>query len=395
MARHAASSEILHELEDQTNQCRASEPAQPPPPDYSAIDTDQKTQHERRVPLSQSRNASSSATMNVIHQSAAIRRLQKPIAIPATTPAPGSSFLRAYPPSLESYQISRSRFLHFLDEVNRVAVEFRSLEPLNLAETIRDFVYTTAETVGTAVHSAISAGGTTSGHDEGRTEVFLRMANEEMFNPKGLKCEIATTEVVVQVAGVPARLNSYGRLSRHQTLLRPLEYVESGDVPAVCGQQRRLDALEGYIAPLEMTPSSLSEYGASGSSNGLSDWSRSEIERQRRRGEQRIVEKRTDGMGKSSEKRTKAERKYHEEMAKLDHKLEKAGRKEKDSKLQKELAKTEEKRMALRKEYDADTADVNKNGARDDREERDMRRILWLLICEIETHDRHPYELES
>ena len=298
-------------------------------------------------------------------------RLIKPVAIPATDAKLGSPFLRAYAPILTTYALPPEVFLRFIDNLNRVAVASPPLQVLGLAGTITSFVpLATAQIVGNAVSFAAQA--STVAVSKGRTELFLREANKDIFAPRGLKVEIAKMDAIAKLANIPI-LDSSGKIEKHSKILGDLEIQE---LRAISGQERRLQALSQWIAPLEVTPLPMIEQ----QSNPLSRLNQAASERQRKKGEQKLIEDREKAHKKINKDGDKAEREYEKELRKLEKEEEKVRRKEDGRKLEKELEKIEKERRKAEKEYEKETGKLIK----EDKEEKAFRKILWLVIRNLE-----------
>ncbi len=287
-------------------------------------------------------------------------RLEKPIAIPATLARYGSPFLRAYPPSLNSYSIPRETFLSFLDTLNRVAVKSPPLQVLGLAGNIVGFVPSAAAQIaGTAIN--VTAGVAAGVIQHGRTEIELKRANAELFGPRGLKVEIAKTEALLQLAGVPGVLDANGTLSKKSKLLLPLEGDESNNLSSVSAQQRRLHAMEPWIAELDLIP--LPEINIP--TNALSKLSVKVSERDRLKGEKKLLEKRVKANQDYQKEFRKVQKDYDKEIAKVEKDHEKDLR-DIDGKLgggrqgqkHRELAKLESQRERMEAGYQKDRAEV-------------------------------------
>ncbi|KAJ4393425.1 hypothetical protein N0V93_002635 [Gnomoniopsis smithogilvyi] len=317
-----------------------------------------------------------------VQQSVRATHLTKPIAIPATSAKLGSPFMRAYPPYLESYGVSRSNFLGFLDDLNRCAVASPPVQILGLAGNIVSFVpLQTAQIVGTSVNLAANLA--TYGVSKGRTEVCLRTANRELFAPRGLKAEIAKLDAVAKLAEIPGVLDPVtGKLDKKASILAPIESLE--EAQGQSAQHRRLQALESWIAPLDMAP--LPEIKQS--NNMLGKLHTMASENQRRKEEKKLLKDRDkafEELGKASREAAKIEKEFEKEMRKLD-KEEKKVRKEADSsrKLEKELEKIEKERVKLIKEREKDERKLEEDKRKEDKEEGSLRKILWLIIRNIE-----------
>ncbi|KIW90100.1 uncharacterized protein Z519_09531 [Cladophialophora bantiana CBS 173.52] len=354
--------------------------------------------HAHAQPLPSSRLSPASSQSQ--SQSQSRSRVAKPIAIPATLARYGSPFLRAYPPCLAEYHISPTLFLSFLDTLNRVAVKSPPLQALSLAGNMVGFVpEPTAQIVGAAVNltAEISAGVV----QRGRTEIELRRANTDIFNPRGLKVEIAKTEALAKLVGMDGVFDDRGKLNKNARLLLPLEGVAEADAgsPAqyddnVSGQQRRLDAMRPWIAELEVTPLPLIDVPT----NALSQLTVKMSEMDRRNGEKKLVAKRNKLQNEYRKEAAKAQMEFDREMAKLnkdvekhlreiDDKLADATRKQKSrdvAKLERDrqrvLDRYDRERRKEEKDFQKDMREVEKDRMSDDTEEKSMRKLNWLVI---------------
>lgn len=298
-------------------------------------------------------------------------RLSKIIAIPATSPDVGSPFLRSYPPVLMDYNMPKESFLAFLDKLNRVTVKAPPLAVLDAAGTLVSFVpLHTAQIVGSSIGAASKIGAIAL--SKGQTELFLRESNAQIFNPRGLKAEIAKLEAVARIANMPI-LDEEGKLDKRAPLLQPIDSIEQ--VHSISAQQRRLGALQPYTAHLDLTPLPDIEEPT----NILSQLSMKASERQRRKEEEKILENRAKQVEKNLENTNKAMKDYKKEMAKLEKDRMKVERKESGSKYEKEMAKLEKERQKIEKEFEKETGKDKKK----DKEEKNMRTILWLVIRDV------------
>jgi hypothetical protein len=322
-------------------------------------------------------------------------RFGKPVAIPTTVAKVGSPFFRAYPPCLAEYSISSTLFLSFLDTLNRVMVKSPPLQVLSLTGNIIGFMPSaTAQIVGTAVN--VAADVTAGLIQYGRTEIELKRANADIFGPRGLKVEIAKTEALVKLAGIPGVLNERGKLNKKATLLLPMEDAGPGDQMDVSGQQRRLEAMRPWIADLEFE--ALPEIQSP--KNPLSRWSIKASEKQRSKGEQKLLENRLKSQEDHAEELRKAQEDFNKDMAEIekdlakdlrdiDKKLVKARAEQKGKDLDtlerqraKVMAKYEKEKAKIEKEYHKDMKEVEDDRLSRDEEEKNMRKLTWLIIRE-------------
>lgn len=292
--------------------------------------------------------------------------------------------MRAYPTTLDTYGINRTDFLGFLDDLNRCAVASPPVQILGLAGNIVSFVpLQTAQIVGSSVNLAASAA--TIGVSKGRTELCLRAANTALFAPRGLKAEIAKLDALAKIAAMPSSLwdPATGKLNKKASLLAPIGSLE--EAQSQSAQQRRLQALESWIAPLDLAP--LPEVKQS--DNVLGKLHTMASENQRRKEEKKMLKDRSKAFGeggKVNREVAKAEKEFEKDMHKLDDKEEQVRLKEAGSsgKLEKELAKIEKERTKLVKEREREMGKLEEARRKDDKEEDSLRKILWLIIRNVE-----------
>ncbi|THW03716.1 hypothetical protein D6D24_10681, partial [Aureobasidium pullulans] len=157
------------------------------------------------------------------------RTIHLPIAIPQASNLFGvkhlSPFARCYPPALDSIQtpISQQVFLDFLDDLNGVFV----------------------------AHPGFLAIGSSPMMSFLRVRRYMQQANQELFEPRGLRAKILTTKKMVRLIGLGAT-DEKGRL----VLCEPDEVESSrgvADSRKNCEEklrERLLRSLDGYVSPL-------------------------------------------------------------------------------------------------------------------------------------------------
>lgn len=307
--------------------------------------------------------------------------LIKPVVIPATNAKLGSPFLRAYPRGLEDYNLPPETFIRFIDNLNRVAVANPPLQVLGLAGAVTGMVpLATAQIVGNAVSFAAQVG--TVAVSKGRTEVYMRQVNKEIFAPRGLKVEIAKLPAIAKMANIPI-LDDLGKIDKKSKLLHD---VDVGDMCSLSGQERRLTTLSQWIQPLELhSLPTIQEQ-----KNPLSKLSQAASERARNKGEKKLIKERE----KIHEESGKVEREYRKETIKQDKKEEKARRKKQGHKLEEKLEEIAKERRKIDKEYVKESGKLVK----DDKEEKAFRKLLWLVIRNLEEEngaepDPYVYEM--
>jgi hypothetical protein len=172
----------------------------------------------------------------------------KLIAIPAIAHKVGSPILRAWPPALERTGLTKADFLDFIDRLNRVTVNSPPIQVLGLVGNVVGMVpLATAQAVGGAINmGAMLAGAAVR---MGHTEMLLREANRDLFQPLGLNVKLAKMAAVAQMAGIPI-VGMDGKIDRKSHILPPLSRDDGSHQP-IGVHQRRLMALQPYLSPLE------------------------------------------------------------------------------------------------------------------------------------------------
>ncbi|KAF4333910.1 hypothetical protein FBEOM_12271 [Fusarium beomiforme] len=303
---------------------------------------------------------------------------EKPIAIPATSSKLGSPFLRAFPPILEDqYHLPREAFLRFLDDLNRAAVASPPVQILGLVGSVVSMVpLHTAQIVGNSVNAAATL--STYAMSKSRSELCIRQANKELFMPRGLKAEFAKLDAVARYAQIPI-LNDKGKIEKNGMILGPLE--DSLTQSQLTVQQRRLQALEPWIAPLDLTP--LPELHVP--DNFVSKMHASTSERQRKKEEKKMTKDRMKAHEDWTQDSAKAREDYEKDMRKIEQDVAKVQAKYTDDprKFDREIKKLDREREKCEKEYAREMKKVNKDRIDDDKEEEGVRKVLWLLIRPI------------
>ncbi|RYC62603.1 hypothetical protein CHU98_g3604 [Xylaria longipes] len=285
--------------------------------------------------------------------------LRKPIVIPATAASLGSPFLRAYPPSLEAFQISRAEFLDILDSLNRVAVQSPPVRVLGLVgEVLQVVPVATAQTVGFAINAAATVGGIAL--SKGATEAYLRKVNKEIFAPRGLKMEIAKLDAIARINNFPI-LNAEGKINDRAQLLQPL--LDAQQIQTMGVAQRWLQALERWIQPLELEtlPPINMDTHLLGRLHTMAS---------------KALEKHQKGLDKAEEKRAK-------ELSKLERKEGKALDNSRSHKVDDKLRKIEQKREKVEMKHYDKMEKVAEDSRSKDKEAKAMTRVLWLVIRNV------------
>lgn len=308
-------------------------------------------------------------------------RLARPIVIPASRPALEAPFLRAHPTILGDYHLPKDIFLRLLDELNDIKL---GAPPLQLLGSIAGVVGFVPSQIAQIVSGSVQAA-TTVTHvamSKGRTELWLRDINKQVFEPRGLKMEIAKLSALAQITGMQDMLNEDGKLDKKARLLQPTS--DAQDDWALSAAQRRLNTLEPWIAHLELVP--LSET-AIHDTNRLKKFNAAVSSRREKKHEKKTVENRAKAGEKHSKEMAKTHKDYEKEMSKLDKDEEKVRRKEarEPRKMEEELRKIEKERVKRTREFEKEVGKVDKDLVKDDKEEEHFRKLTFLVIRDLGT----------
>lgn len=312
-----------------------------------------------------------------LYQNLSPPSLQKPIAIPATSSKLGSPFLRAFPLVLERYGLPRETFLKFLDDLNRATVASPPVKVLGLAGSMVSMVpLQTTQIIGSSV--SVASDLATFAMSKSRSELCISKANQELFAPRGLRVEIAKLDAVARCAQMPI-LDSDGKIDKNASILSPLE--DALEQTSMTAQQRRLQALEPWIEQLDFTPLPVHV-----PDNFMSKMHASTSERQRKKEEEKMAKNRVKAHEDWSKDLQKAEEDYEKDMRKLEKKTIKAQKKhtKDEQKLEKKLGKLEQRKERYEEDYQKDIAKAHRDWRKDDKEEKSVRKVLWILIRSLD-----------
>ncbi|KAL2839105.1 hypothetical protein BJY01DRAFT_250645 [Aspergillus pseudoustus] len=336
--------------------------------------------------------------------------LLKPIVIPQVSRSARSEimipFLRAYSPALSACKITEPDFLAFLDGLNEAWIANPVLQATSIAGSVMGMIHP-VEIPGMVIETVSEAA--SEGSSYLRTRRYLKKVNESMFEPRGLRVKICGFKDMLGVVGVTETWvrgclelrkrktgNGRGECDRDdddvtlEELENLLEAAEETDVERSHPRLQMLQALEGYVAPLERVglPVNMEK------PNMLRRWNASFAAKEE--------QKRTAGMEKKyDEMRKRRAEKYREainevlrknrEIERLDEKITKAqasrahSDKETAKKIERLTAEIDkiERRKQERVRQKLESANENREKL-EQKEWEDTRKIKWLLITSIE-----------
>ncbi|KAJ6109635.1 hypothetical protein N7486_001870 [Penicillium sp. IBT 16267x] len=219
-----------------------------------AVDTSAADEQPPQYSPPEATAGSSSATATRAHSSTPSSA--RIIAIPAIAPANESPFLRAYAPALAKHQLPKESFLRFLDQLNDVVTTSPPMQVLDATGGMLKSVpiLFPLHWLGSAVSGLANLG--SHGISKSRSDSTIRQANKELFEPRGLKVEIAKLDAVAHIANIPI-LNSQGKIDQDAPLVRQLSGLSMGGPDLAQEfdmQQRRIQLFQPWIAELEVDP---------------------------------------------------------------------------------------------------------------------------------------------
>jgi len=278
--------------------------------------------------------------------------------------------------------------------LNSVSVASPPLQIIGLAgNLLGPFTAGASHIAAGAVAGAASLG--TYAVSMSRTEMHMRAANRDLFGPRGVKAMITNLAALARISNIPI-LRPDGKIDKHIPLLRPVLSADPDDPdaafydyasasPTISAQQRRIEALQPYIADLRIfSPNAIGTANPS-SLGGIGDFynsmSAKASERQRNKAENKLLKGRQKVADKMEDEENKLQREWDREMRKLTRDLEReirrhgpGGRKAREAEL-----KLRKKEMDFQEKLDKMERKVGK----DDKEEEMLRKVHWLVIINI------------
>lgn len=214
-----------------------------------------------------------------------------------------------------------------------------------------------------------------------RTKTYLKVCNAELFHPTGLHAAVLTTKEMMVKIGHPEERLILPPLETSDDLSQETVSVELTDNP----RMRRLDALQGYIAPLDFNvPAVVPPENLLAK---MSAWQAQRITSKNHEKEaKRQVKSQTRQSG-GSELRSKDERKLDRKLAKLEKALDKEGGKHLERDIRKAQRKYDreekniDKKITKRAEKAVKAKGKGKSNV-DEKEERQANKIRWLVIAQ-------------
>ena len=170
--------------------------------------------------------------------------------------------MRAYSSELEACGIQKTEFVTFIDGLNESFVGHPIYQGLGIVGGVMSMFYGVSPVQWAGTGLQVASGVASAGTSYFRTKAYVKAMNKDLFNPAGLHINIMTTAKMMQKVGYPESrlqlppLDLSGDLETANSLdLRPKDaarVVAANQSPDDDPRMRRLKALEGYVAPLDL-----------------------------------------------------------------------------------------------------------------------------------------------
>jgi hypothetical protein len=270
----------------------------------------------------------------------------------------GKSFMRAWPPCLQAFNISQADFLMFIDNLNVMSMANPPLQALNLAGGVIGTVpHHWAKLAGPAIQATAQLG--VAIVSKSQRDKYIQEVNEEIFKPRGLKLSIASMDAMRAILRIPET----------QPILAPL----TPETMHMSTLDRNLLAVRPYNAELELDVPKPAEQ-----TTMLAKLSAKQVEREAKNYLKKELKERERALLKEQEREEKYERRA----------------KEREHKEEKRCRKRERKHRKKDKDSDSDTEDGTNGGDSDNtehsskdkrkgkkgKEEKNAKKALWIVV---------------
>lgn len=313
--------------------------------------------------------------------------LNRPILIPSSSVGSLLSatppFLRAYPPILDTYGVSSSRFMAIIDGLNVALAESPPFQAMQIAGNGVGFVPDhIAQGVSLGLNVAASTGAAATSYI--RTKKALERANRDVFEPVGLRMEIVKDgEVMRRLNFMAKSLEPLERLQEINPHIQDLSF----DVEPLTRQSNLLDRISAKQAVMKQAKK----------------------ERKKQKEEDKRLLKREKAArkcsylavspGESSKSGAESHGGIEDKFAELEDKMVKVNAKA-DAKLDlasgkkigdiekrrmKDLKELEKDRAKLLKEHGKALAKLNKLSDKGDKKEGRVDKLQWIMIQPIQS----------
>jgi hypothetical protein len=298
-----------------------------------------------------------------------------------------SPFTRAYPPSLSAHGISQSDFLAFIDGLNEVFISHPVLKGVNTAGALMGQCYGLSSVQYAGMGLQLASKISSAAASYLRTKVYFKACNEGIFHPVGLHAAVLTTGDMMVKVGRTERWLRLPPLETCEDLEESMIAEREGSVKTAHltvssmedPRMRRLDALRGYVAPLDfnvpavVAPDSLI--------NKMAAWQAQKTTEKQEKKDLKRREKARAKAQRPEEKGTKGERRLEKKLASAEKSLEKNGGDPHGKKVRRAQERYEREQRKVERKVGRKE---ERSGKYEKREEEKANKIRWIVITRWE-----------
>lgn len=233
-----------------------------------------------------------------------------------------------------------------------------------------------------------------------RTRAYLQACNADLFHPTGLHVAICSTRDMMAKIGHPEERLRLPPLETTDDLDRDTSSIDGDRHNGKAEQRtmrpmddprvRRVNALKGYVAPLDFNVPAVAP-----PDNLLAKMGAWQAQKAAAKNDEKEAKRRAKSQSKQSgggESRGKDERKLDRKLAKLEKTLDKEGGKHKERDVRKSQRKYEREERKIEKKLERRAGKPEKEKGKskdkvDDREEKQANKVRWVVITQWEGNE--------
>jgi len=168
-----------------------------------------------------------------------------------------SPFVRAWVPELQNHGIQQEDFLTFIDGLNEAWVSHPIFEGLGLVGGVLGMAHGVHPVQIASAALQLTSGAASAASSYTRTKAYVKAVNADMFHPAALHATVLSTKKMVQEVGYSEETLQLPPLETmedrdREATTHACEAIQDGkmDLPKDDPRARRLQALQGYVMPL-------------------------------------------------------------------------------------------------------------------------------------------------
>lgn len=265
--------------------------------------------------------------------------------------------MRAYVPQLEAHGISQSDFLTCIDGLNESFVAHPIYQGLGIVGGVMGAFYGVQPVQWAGMGVQAASGVASAATSYLRTRAYVKAINTDLFHPAGLHMHVLTTKKMMEKVGHPEDklnlppLDTTGELYDRKLSKDEVEHVLSNTSPQNDPRLRRLQALEGYVMPLNTdVPNAIAP------DSFFKKLSATQADRMSRKQNRRMIRKRSR-IGKKS---NKADRRQQRGDVRLERLTSRADEQDADFQKQMSMCKDEREQEKLLKRHEKEQEKLNR-----------------------------------